>query len=275
MVTMMKFLQEQYQVLDQDGQVPMGMAPRTTVADALVEQFCDIVEFLQAEIVLEVGAHEASFSQEMKRRLPDAVVWAFEANPHVYEKYKDRVHKSSSEILYEWRAVSDSEKELELFIPTSIQGIGRSLDNRMGSLNQLANPTAKGTVVRVPGGTLDGILNDFMGKTIALWIDVEGAVDRVLRGGKAVMRTTQVIMCEVESASIWTRQTKDVEILAEFQRLGFVPILRDCQSRVQYNVVLINEQYANNSTIIRMVQGFEEKVAGVLKLHFESRDKSV
>jgi FkbM family methyltransferase len=264
------YLQEQFRSLNESNRVRKGAPPRTTISDALTEQFFNIVEFLQSELVLEVGAHEASFSQEMRRRLPNATIFAFEANPHVHEKYKDHIYRSCADINYEWRAISDSDEELELFIPTSIRGVKRPLANRMGSLNLLRNSKVEGTVVRVPGGTLDGILSHHIGKSVALWIDVEGAVDRVLQGATLMMSTAQAVMCEVETASIWTKQATDNEILRIFEQFGLIPVLRDCVAQSQYNVILLRKEYVDDPLIATMVKTFEAQVAEILVAHSTS-----
>ena len=48
----------------------------------------------QPTLVLELGAHEAAFSAWAKRRFPDARCVALEANPYVYEEYRERLADS-------------------------------------------------------------------------------------------------------------------------------------------------------------------------------------
>jgi FkbM family methyltransferase len=66
------------------------VAQRTGISNELLNQrvrttFMSLCAKLKPTVTLEIGAFEASFSREMKKRLPDARVVAYEANPSTDE----------------------------------------------------------------------------------------------------------------------------------------------------------------------------------------------
>ncbi len=237
--------------------------PRSTISDALVAAFCDLVDVVQPDMVLEIGAHEAAFSCEMKCRMPQAEILAFEANPHVYAIFEEKL-RATGGVTYVWQAISDQDADVELFIPTSVGGFAKPLHNRMGSLNLLNNRSAAASSVTVPGRTLDGALGARAGKTSAIWIDVEGAVDRVLTGAAATMRQAQAVMCELETATMWAGQMTESDVLARFRRFGLVPVLRDCQAKIQYNVVLLHERWLSSPEVVTRIRKFSEQAEMLL-----------
>jgi hypothetical protein len=85
--------------------------PRSTISDALVAAFCDLVDVVQPDMVLEIGAHEAAFSCEMKCRMPQAEILAFEANPHVYAIFEEKL-RATGGVTYVWQAISDQDADV-------------------------------------------------------------------------------------------------------------------------------------------------------------------
>jgi hypothetical protein len=126
-----------------------GAAPRSSVTENLVEAFAAILEKIQPATVVEIGAHEASFSCDIKRRLPSATVIAVEANQHVYEHYGATRRIASSGIVYELCAIADMDGWVELNIPTLVAGTKKPLTNMMASLGQLAIPNSEHETVTV------------------------------------------------------------------------------------------------------------------------------
>lgn len=77
-----------------------GREARKRVTDRLAEHFLTMQHLLGTCCFLEIGAHEASFSRRAKAMYPEAMVFAFEANPHVYAKQQDAVHGDTPGINY-------------------------------------------------------------------------------------------------------------------------------------------------------------------------------
>jgi FkbM family methyltransferase len=246
------------------NKVPGGASPRTLITDALVDSFCAIVEIARPNLILEIGAYEASFSCEMKRRLPTADVWAFEANPHVFSVFKENKLINAYGVKYINAAVSENTGEVELIIPTSIKSVTKPLTNRMGSLNHLRISKSESTRIRVPSINLDSYLAPIEGKSLAMWIDVEGAVDRVLSGASLTMSQVEVVLCELETAQVWVDQLTDNALIARFKDWQLIPVLCDCQTQSQYNVILIKESLLNNVEIRTRVELYPGIVRKIL-----------
>ena len=71
-----------------------------------------------------------------------------------------------------------------------------------------------------------------------MWIDVEGASAQVLRGATGILGAVAVVMIEVESDRRWEGQEwVDHDVVRFFASVGLIPVARDRQSRLQYNIV--------------------------------------
>jgi len=238
--------------------------PRTTITNLLVECYACIVAAIQARTVVEIGAHEASFSCDIKARLPDATVIALEANPHVFEHYCNARHIKAADISYEMCAISDTDGTVEFNIPTLVAGATKPLTNMMGSLGRLSLPNSAHETISVKAETLDTFLSSYPNDPLAIWIDVEGMVDRVLAGGTASVQRASVVICEVETAQVWGGQATAANIMERFSEHGFVPIARDCQKAFQFNVLLVKPNLLANPDVEAAVRSYTGKTESLL-----------
>src|SRR4051812_20597349 len=60
---------------------------RNSIADRLETAFIELATALAPELSVEVGAHEARFSERLKTRCPDLHALSFEANPNVFKAH--------------------------------------------------------------------------------------------------------------------------------------------------------------------------------------------
>ncbi|MGL6211360.1 MAG: FkbM family methyltransferase [Paracoccaceae bacterium] len=197
----------------------------------------DAVDLIRCDLVMEIGAHEAAFSCEMKAAHPDLEVIAVEANPRVVERYRKAV--TARGIAYLNLAVDAAPGEVSLFIPEVIAGRDMPHVNRMASLKQVQNPNSVMTEITVEAVTLDSLTAEIPCSRACLWVDVEGAVDRIILGGSDTLRRTALFYCEVESGAVWKDQQLAGTIAAMMQAAGFTPVARDCQKWHQHNVLYV------------------------------------
>lgn len=214
----------------------LGAAGRQVTA-ALEHAFLSLVPRLDPGAVVEVGAHEAAFSQRMRRHLPAVPAIAFEANAEVHRRYAAGL--AAAGVDYRNQAVSDRPGEVTFRVPRRRTGEPLA---RMGSL--LGPGAGEATdEMRVPAVTLDSLGL----QRAALWIDVEGAVGQIIGGGAATLGSAVAVYVELEEERRWPGQMVAREALSAFARFGLVPVLRDQQRRWQYNAVLLREELVHRA----------------------------
>ena len=218
------------------------LSQRMPVTARLEEMLHGAIALIGPDLVVEIGAHEAGFSRAMKAAHPATPVIAIEANPRVFERYKKDV--SACGVAYLNLAVDAAAGQVSLFIPEVIAGREMPHINRMASLKQVQNPNSVMTEIIVEAVTLDSLTVGIPCARACLWVDVEGAVDRIIQGGATTLRRTALFYCEVESGAVWKDQQLAGSIAAMMTAAGFSPIARDCQKWHQYNVL-----YARNDLL--------------------------
>jgi len=183
---------------------------------------------------IEVGAYEASFSKKFKRRYPDANVIAYEANPHVFNRFKGDVE--SAGVDYKHLCVGPENGELTISIPRDFRGTARPADNQMASLmSNLHSEESEDVVVRCV--RLDDDVQPAAEDRIALWVDVEGATSQVFGAASRTLERTALVFVEVESRPIWEGQWLASDVNKFMESHGFVPIARDIQRVHQFNFI--------------------------------------
>ncbi|MCP9926729.1 FkbM family methyltransferase [Cyanobium sp. CH-040] len=220
---------------------------RAKVTAALEIALQDILDIVKPDLVIEVGAFEADFSQKMIKRFPGIEVVALEANPRVYSHFAETISKTGVRYI---NAAADTEAgTVSFYVPEVIAGNKMPAIGRMGSLHEVGLRDSQVTMLDVKAVKLDDITRELNSTKACLWIDAEGAVDRVLIGAKESLKKTGVIYCEIESSPVWKEQTLAGSILDMLQNHGFIPIARDCQKWFQYNVLCLRSDLVDNPAI--------------------------
>ena len=78
----------------------------------LEDFFINIQKNKKPSVSIEIGSNEGNFSSRMKSLCDKSKIWAFEANPYVYEKYKS----THNDINFINCAVFDTEGQLDFKI---------------------------------------------------------------------------------------------------------------------------------------------------------------
>lgn len=226
---------------------PLG--PRK-IERRLIRCFRRLCQRIEPTVVLEIGAHEASFSRWAAEHLPKAEVRAFEANPHVHAKYAAEL--SDTRVDYRNLAVGPVNGDVRLNVPTDVWGRKRELSNRMASLG--VNTDAEdGVQVTVPSVRLEDHLSLQPDDRVVAWIDVEGANEIVLTGSGDTLDRTRAVFVEVESQPIWEGQWLDTDVAAYLRGHGLLPVARDDfkPQRHQYNVLFARADEALDPRTLR------------------------
>jgi FkbM family methyltransferase len=229
----------------------------TEVIDRRVRRFFhDVCRAVDPSLVLELGAHEGTFSTWAKSTFPDASCIALEANPYVHRKYRKELGKAGVD--YRHLAAASTNGTVPINIPVEI---GRRTvapeKSRMASLG-IHRESHQHETVDVEAVRIDDLVHPSATDRIVAWIDVEGGSDAVLTGAREVLTRAAAVYIEVESVELWSGQWLDVDVARFFRDIGKVPAMRDIQRRNNYNVVFVGAELAAEQQII-------ERAARVLR----------
>jgi FkbM family methyltransferase len=215
---------------------------------ASLENYLEIViDMLMPTFFLEVGAHEASFSRKMKSRYPDALVYAIEANPRVHQHFQKEVEASG--VNYIHMAADSKEGQVTFLIPEVIAGKKMPYIGKMGSLHEINLKASESSTVQVNASPIDDLIDSVKSESICMWIDVEGALKRVLDGAIKTLSKTSILYCEIESSPVWKDQTLAQEAINTLANAGLYPIARDCQKWFQHNIIFIRSDLLDNESL--------------------------
>lgn len=219
------------------------MSGRKQSAELVAEFFLRIQTLLPVTTVLEIGAHEATFSRAAKKVCPEKTVRAFEANPQVYAHFLLDGELRKLGVDYRYGAIGNSNGTTRLHIYESIDGKKEPSDSRRQSiLLRVANETDHHHDVSVPLARLDTLCAaDEEDSCYALWIDAEGAGGQVLQGAEGILPRTLAVYMELESRPKFENQALDRDSMRYLLERDFVPLLRDFQFKHQYNVVFVKK----------------------------------
>lgn len=235
----------------------------TKVIDRRVRRlFHDLCRVVEPTVVLELGAHEGAFSTWAKGTFPDARCLALEANPYVHRQFREQLDDAGVEYLQVAAAASNG--SVSINIPTQIGSKVKERTSRMASLavhqRAVGNETVDVEAVRV-----DDAVSLTEADRVVAWIDVEGASDAVLSGGRETLARADAVYIEVEAVEKWSGQWLDVDVARFFRSIGKIPAMRDIQRAQQYNVVFVSPELAGRD-------GVAERVARLLRPPRESQD---
>lgn len=229
--------------------------PTEAITRRVLTFFHDMCAVVEPTISLELGAHEAKFSVWAKRHFPQARAVAVEANPYVYEKFRERVDGNGVE--YHHLAAASTNGPVTITIPTQVGPRSLVKANRMASL--AIHRREKGhEAVEVDARRMDDFVPHGDGDRVVAWIDVEGASDQVLAGSREILARADAVYMEVERVSSWHGQWLDVDVARYFREIGKIPVIRDVQRKGQYNVVFLDAELAARDTV-------SERTARVLR----------
>lgn len=197
--------------------------------------FFNLSSKLEVDQIIECGAHDAATSKRFSSREGTRAL-ALEANPFVYEKYREEF--VNSRIDYRSTGVSSSRTTLEMNIPKHHSN-ETSLE---GSLHKRKDFESYRTV-EIQVDKLDNIARDFIkGGLTCLWIDVEGLGGQVLAGASELLQhtNTRLIYIEVqEDQAYYEEELSSNEIALRLADYDFIPVARDYPIANLYNLLLV------------------------------------
>lgn len=233
---------------------PIPAHPAGPDGHALLRRtFLELIEVLQPSVLCDIGANDGGTACEAKRRSPGLEVHAFEANPRIHAAHAAAC--AARGVHWHHLAVADQSGTVPIYVPrtlsrayvngTVVPMVVNEPENTGKSSLLLRDEDATYEQFDVPAVTLDGFLVDAMPaggpRAAFLWIDVEGAADRVLAGAAAILRSTAVVFVEIEGFRFWRGQVHGGRVIESLRRAGFVPLARDREyGDEQFNVLLVH-----------------------------------
>jgi FkbM family methyltransferase len=204
--------------------------------------FLDLATGLAPTLSVEIGAHEASFSERLKTRLPALHALAFEANPFVYRQHAERLSRQAVSIDYRHAAICREDGTVRLEIPVTQNGIPIDHNNMISSLLRRMSAEFEYESVLVPALSLDTALKPFAVDASVAWIDAEGAQSEILAGGRGYFEQVTALYIEIERKTVWCDQKLGGEITERLADFSLVPIMRDNLAKSQYNEIYVRSQ---------------------------------
>lgn len=220
----------------------------------LQDAFLDLFRTLRPSLFFDIGANDGTASIAVREVAPGCVVHAFEANPRIHAKNRDRLETQG--IRYWNLAVSDQVGRTVVYAPRTLSrayvggevvaaSITEGEDTGKTSLLR-RNEDASYTEFEVEATTLDAFADahvpDWRDRAIFLWVDVEGACDRVLAGGASLLSRTRAIFLETEGFDFWQGQATVGTVVTRLIRAGFLPVARDREyGDKQFNVLFVHQ----------------------------------
>lgn len=183
--------------------------------------FDSIILATRPHIICDVGSFDGQEVSRFHKLQPDAKCYAFEANyQNINAFFAGREEMRGVKVIN--KAVADYDGSIDFNI---LQQDDEPIDWRRaaGSLNERTD-THKSQKITVDCVKLDTFFQSVLDETFILWIDVEGALDRVIAGAKQVLARTIAVRAEVERVQYWEGQKLVDEIVPMFEDLGFIPL---------------------------------------------------
>jgi FkbM family methyltransferase len=174
---------------------------------------------LQIKTIIDVGANEGQFADEILNIFPQAEIYSFEPLKDCYQKLESkfknhkRIHTNNfalgernGEIVFQRSSASPSSSILQ-----------------MSRLHKNLFPyTADLYEEKVNLKRLDEVLSaDQLEAGVLLKIDVQGAEMQVIKGADKILKNVDIIISEVSYASLYENQPLAKEIIYLLESFGF------------------------------------------------------
>jgi FkbM family methyltransferase len=193
-------------------------------ADALIDP-------LKVKVALDVGSRDAEVALYLKSHYPNARVYAFECNPAAVEICRQKL-AGQKEVFLVDRAVSDEEGPLDFFAIDAEKTITPHKDGNIGASSlyrartDYPHETYVQKCITVESVTLEAwAQREGIEGIDVIWMDLQGAELRALKGLGELIGKVQLIYTEVEYKQIYVGQP----LAADIRKFLHASGLRLCQ----------------------------------------------
>lgn len=226
-------------------------AARERSAELLDGLFLNLVKVAQPDLFVEAGAFDAETSLRIARTIPGCSVVAFEANPDNHAHFAGIRQFEQHGVQYLNLALTDTPGPIEFHVESkdgsTILGHSSTLQRSEASDRSVSPVTVEG--VRLDDHTPEAA-------RVAMWVDVEGAADQVLRGSPRNLAACDAIKVEVEEEEFWKGQALSTDLVSQLLTAGMVPVARDIEYPGQYNIVFASPRLLRERPAIEAIEAF-------------------
>jgi FkbM family methyltransferase len=205
--------------------------------------FLRLLKILRPQVVLDIGSMDAGHSHFFRDVAPASRIIAIEANPYNYADVVRSGNAVKWNVEWEYCAISDTDGVADFNVLQFDRESQEPAWERGGSSLLFRIHGNPYETIRVPSKRLDTFLAErgLLHHGKAIWMDIEGAVELMLAGARESLTTTHCIHVELEGDEMFSGQTLGPDIVSQFEKLGFVPILSsdDDGTAHQYDVVFV------------------------------------
>lgn len=189
--------------------------------------FDRLVLAFKPNTLCDVGAFNGDETFRFASLQPEAEIFAFEASDLNYNQFwrgNERL-KQFPKVSIINQAVTDYTGTVD-FNVLEAEDHGGDWRRAASSLIETRADGLKARKITVPCTTLDDffISRAIDDRTFMLWIDVEGALDRVIGGARHVLERTIGMRVEVEWKQLWANQKLGPELKAMIEAHGFMVV---------------------------------------------------
>lgn len=164
-------------------------------------------------VIFEVGCNDGSDTLEFLRQFPAARIYCFEPEPRAIRRFKQKLHRSMPQVTLFELALSDSDGWMDFHQSDGQNDALPEGWDYSGSICAPKNHITKHPSIsfekttRVRTTTLDNICSDLGVSHIDfIWMDVQGAEGRVLRGGRGMLPHIDYIYTEYSNEELYEGQ---------------------------------------------------------------------
>jgi FkbM family methyltransferase len=197
------------------------------MVDLLMNSLGDILDDYPVRVILDIGSRDALEAIALKDHFPKATVYAFECNPPAIERCVENIGDREDIILIP-KAISDECGPVDFHAIDPERTITTWPDGNIGASSLfIANPaypieTYHQNKITVEAITLSQWAADIGVNTIdIIWMDLQGAELKALRGLGKLIHTVSVIYTEVEYREMYFGQPLFPEIDEYLTSRGF------------------------------------------------------
>lgn len=169
--------------------------------------------------VIDIGANEGRFSEEMRTFFPDAQIYAFEPLASCAARIKERMVSDERFTLF---PIALGDEDGETTIRHSVFHPSSSL-LPMAALHERLYPKSRDyTLEKISVKRLDALLaNQELQEPVLVKIDVQGYEDKVIRGGTKVLAKADLVIVETSFVTLYEGQSLFGDIYEALRLLGF------------------------------------------------------
>jgi FkbM family methyltransferase len=175
---------------------------------------------LNIHSVFDIGANTGQFAADIRKILPDALIFAFEPLKDCYERMLERMKNVPNFKAFNF-ALGNEGTEVDMH-RSSYSPSSSILP--MGSLHKKAFPfTNGGSLERITVRRLDDVAKDLaLLDNLLVKIDVQGFEDKVLVGGAQTIKKATALIVETSFKRLYEGQPLFDEIYVIIREMGFL-----------------------------------------------------